>query len=121
MYDAIFPDDSIQQYAANIIAENMYSQVDANDHSHTLLDSIIDYDKTSNAVDIEDIHVTTKSGQRKIKKSTQGWNLLILWKDGSEQCVPLNIMKESHPVEVAEFAHLSAAATFILEAQFCQV
>ncbi len=45
-----------------------------------------------------------KSGQRQIRQTTQGWNLLILWKDGSEQWIPLGIMKETNPVKVAEFA-----------------
>ena len=41
--DVEFPDGEIKEYSANIIAENMYSQVDSNGHHHTLLDSIVDY------------------------------------------------------------------------------
>ena len=36
VYDVMFPDGAVFQYAANTIAENMYSQVDSNSH-HTLL------------------------------------------------------------------------------------
>ena len=36
VYDVMFPDWAVCQYAANIIAENMYSQVDSNGH-HTIL------------------------------------------------------------------------------------
>jgi hypothetical protein len=103
-YDVEFSDGEIREYSANIIAENMYSQVDANGHVHSLLDSIIDHSKDEKAIDKDDMYTTTKSGQRRIRKSTQGWKLLVLWKDGSEQWIPLKILKESHPVEVAEFA-----------------
>ena len=33
-----------------------------------------------------------------------GWKLLVKWSDGSETWVPLKDMKESHPLEVADFA-----------------
>jgi hypothetical protein len=36
--------------------------------------------------------------------TTAGWMLNVLWKDGSEQWTPLAIMKESHPLETADFA-----------------
>lgn len=104
VYDVEFPDGDIRQYSANVIAENMYAQVDADGHTHTLLDSIIDFNKTDQALDKDDMYVNTKSGQRRLRKTTSGWNLLVLWKDGSEQWVPLKLLKESHPVEVAEFS-----------------
>ena len=37
-------------------------------------------------------------------KSTVGWNLLIAWEYGSKQWITLSFMKESYPIEVAEFA-----------------
>ena len=37
-------------------------------------------------------------------KKTCGWKFLVLWNDGSETWVPLKDMKESHPMEIAEFA-----------------
>ena len=48
--------------------------------------------------------VTTKFGQRRKYKTTSGWNLLVRWRDGREQWVPLRILKECNPIEVAEFA-----------------
>ena len=39
-----------------------------------------------------------------MRKSTVGWNLLIAWKNGSEKCIPLSIMKESNPIEVAKIS-----------------
>ena len=51
MYDVEFPDGEIKEYSANVIAENMYAQVDAEVFSHSLLDSISDFKKYGNAVD----------------------------------------------------------------------
>ena len=39
-----------------------------------------------------------------MQKSTIGWNLLIVWKDGSKQWIPLSVNKDSNPIEVAEFS-----------------
>ena len=103
-YDVEFPDGEVKEYCANVIAENMYSQVDAFGHSHTMLDSILDYRKSNSAIDRADMYLTTKSGTRRMKQTTTGWDLLILWKNGSEEWIPLKLMKEYNPVEVAEFA-----------------
>ena len=104
LYDVEFPDGETREYAANVIAENMYAQVDADGHVHTMLDSILDHSKDGNAVEREDMYVVTKSGNRRMRETTNGWKLLIQWKDGSEQWIPLKLMKEYNPIEVAEYA-----------------
>ena len=104
LYDVQFPDGTIKEYAANIIAENMFSQVDADGYSHTILEAIVDHKKDDEAVDRADKYIQTKSGTRRLRKTTAGWNFLIAWKDGSEQWVPLKVLKESNPVDVAEYA-----------------
>ena len=104
VYDVEFPDGVVKQYAANTIAENMYAQVDSEGYQYSLLDSIIDFGTDGNAIQKGNEYVITRRGQRCLRKSTIGWKLLVAWKDGSEQWIPLSIMKESNPVEVAEFA-----------------
>ena len=103
-YDVEFSDGAIREYAANVIAENMFAQVDTEGHMHTILDGILDFRKSENATPMAKKYVQTSSGQRRMRKSTAGWQLLIAWKDGSEEWIPLSIMKESNPLEVAEFA-----------------
>ena len=39
-----------------------------------------------------------------MQKSTVGWNLLIAWRDGSEQWIPLSVMKESNTIEFNKFS-----------------
>ena len=105
VYDVEFPDGEIKEYGANIIAENMYAQVDSDGHRHQLVDGIIDFKKDPDkAVSMADKYIVTKSGQRRMRKSTTGWKLLVQFKNSSEEWIPLSVMKESNPVEVAEFA-----------------
>ena len=103
VYDVEFSDGSIKQYAANIIAENMYSQVDSDGYHIMLLDEIIDHRKNGHAVDKADKYLNTKRG-RKLRKSTIGWDMRVLWRDGSTSWIPLKQLKESNPVEIAEYA-----------------
>jgi hypothetical protein len=38
-----FPDRQLKDYAANVIAENMLTQVDSDGHSLTMMEAIIDH------------------------------------------------------------------------------
>jgi len=80
----------------------MYAQVDADGHAHTMLDSVLDFSKNGNAVTKDNMYVITKHGQRWAQQYTASEMLKVLWKDGTEQWIPLSIMKESHPIETAE-------------------
>ena len=104
-YDVEFPDGQVKECGANIIAENMLTQVDSDGYSLSLMDSIIDHQRDmSQAILIEDKYITTKSGQKWLWKTTKGWKLLIKWKDISKVWINLAEMKEVHPVETAEYA-----------------
>ncbi len=116
MYDVEFPDGEVREYAANIIFENMFAQVDTHGQRYQLLESIIDYKKESNAIPMSEKYIYTKSGQRRLRKSTVGWKLLVAWKNGDEQWMPLSTLKNSNPLEVAEFAKANGIAD---EPAFC--
>eukprot|EP00980_Cylindrotheca_fusiformis_P025629 scaffold14288_cov73-Cylindrotheca_fusiformis.AAC.1 len=49
------------------------------------------------AVSMEDMYIPTKRGNKQMRKTTQGWKLLVQWADDSETWIPLKDMKESHP------------------------
>jgi hypothetical protein len=105
VYEVEFPDGQTKEYAANTIAENMLSQIDDDGYSTALMQGIIDFKKDdATAVPKSDKWVVTARGQRRLRMSTAGWKLLVQWRDSSETWVPLKDMKESHPVETAEFA-----------------
>jgi len=103
IYDVMFPDGAVKQYAANVIAENMWAQVDQEGHQYRLLDSITGHRKDSNAVERKDQFIGSKGGRR-LRQTTPGWDLSVTWKDGSEQWIKLKDLKESNPLEVAEYA-----------------
>ena len=45
-YEVEFPDRQVAEYSANVIAENMYTQCDAEGNQYLLLDEIIDWKRT---------------------------------------------------------------------------
>ena len=87
-----------------MLEENKLSQVDLEGYSTTIFDGIIDYKKDDTAVTKADRFLVTKRGRRRLRQTTTGWKLLVVWKDGTETWIPLKDLKESNPVEVAEFA-----------------
>ena len=104
VYDVMFPDGDVQQYSANIIAQNIYDSDDDDGYRYQHLDDIIGHRKLPNAVPKSDGHVTSKNGERKPRKTSKGWNIHVRWKDGLCSWVPMVDVKESCPVELAEYA-----------------
>jgi len=110
IYDVEFPDGQVKEYAANILAENMLSQVDSDGHHRLLMEGIVDHRRdAAKAVPMEDKYLTTRTGQRRLRRTTQGWDFLVAWKDGTESWVRLADLKESYPVELAEYAKAEAS------------
>lgn len=64
VYEVEFPDGVVKNYSANMIAENILSQVDSNGTQHHLLDSIVDYKKNGLAVSKKDAFVVTSPQAR---------------------------------------------------------
>ena len=103
-YDVQLPDGSVESYTANLIADNIYAQCDDEGNTYTLLDEIIDHRKNAKAVKMEDAWIHTKSGTKRRKPTTVGWELLNQFKDGTTRWIRLADMKESCPIETAEYA-----------------
>ena len=68
------------------------------------MDEILSHSKNDSAIDKDDKYIVTKKGRKRLRKTTIGWKILVLFKDGSESWVPLKLMKENYPVEMAEYA-----------------
>jgi hypothetical protein len=103
VYDVEFPDGEVREYSANVIAENLLAQVDSEGFTLTEFEAIVDHKKEEGATSKEDAYLVTQSGQKRLRKTTKGWKFLVQWKDGTRTWVPLKDMKESHPVETAEY------------------
>ena len=103
-YEVTFSSGAVREYAANVIAENLIAQCDDEGREFQLLQGIISHHTTSEAMKKGDNIITTSSGQQRHKLTTVGWEMLVEWRDGSSNWVPLKELKESNPVEVAEYA-----------------
>lgn len=99
-YQVEFPDGEIASYAANVIAENLYSQVDEEGRSFSILDEVIGHRKSKDAVKTADVN-------RVNYRTTKGWDMELSMKDGSTVWLPLKEVKNSNPVELAEYAVLN--------------
>jgi transcriptional accessory protein Tex/SPT6 len=64
----------------------------------------MDHKKDDVAIDIANGTVTSSSRNVKPKITTQGWQLLMLWKDKLTSWVNLKDLKASNPIELAEYA-----------------
>ena len=68
IYDVEFPDGQVKEYAANIIAENMLTQVDSDGMSTTLMEAIVDHQRDDEkALQHHDKYVQTKNGRRHLR------------------------------------------------------
>jgi hypothetical protein len=107
-YEVEFPDGSIDVLTANAIAESLYSQVDEEGRSYAVLSTIVDHRKDGNAVAGDDAMIP---GTNRRRRTTKGWQMLVEWKDGSSDWLPLADLKESYPVQVAEYAYNNKIAS----------
>ena len=44
-------------------------------------------------------------GRRKPIITTKGWDIQVRWKDGSSDWFPMSLVKQSNPIELAEYLH----------------
>ena len=100
VYEVEFEDGAQAEFAANVIAENMWSQCDSEGQQFVLLDEVVDHRRrTSGPPNVEE-----REKKRRSPKLTRGWQLCMRWKDGSTTWEPITRLKESNPVELAEYA-----------------
>ena len=115
-YEVEFADGATDVFAANLIAENIYSQVDAEGNSYSIMSEIIDHESDGSAVQKDDGLEVTKDGSTRPRRTTKGWKLLVAWKGGTSSWIPLKDLKESYPIQVAEYA---LANKILEEPAFC--
>ena len=102
-YEVEFINGEIENFTANIIAENLLAQVDQEGHRQLLIDEITDYRILQDAIPKSEGTFKTHHGATRKKKTTRGWELFVRWKDGSTDWVALKDLKDSYPVELANF------------------
>ncbi|KAL7475039.1 hypothetical protein ACHAW6_000975 [Cyclotella cf. meneghiniana] len=104
VYEVRFSEDRSEELDMNVIAEALHAQCDGDNNDYVLLDSVVDYQCNANvAVSCPD-QVTDVDDKKIVARSTRGWELCCAWKDGSTSWQKLSDLKESHHLQVAEFA-----------------
>jgi hypothetical protein len=103
-YIVEFEDGAPDVYSANMIAENMYAQVDNEGKTFALMSEIVDHKSDARAMKVADGTFVDRQGRQRPRVIRQGWRFLVEWKDGTTTWVPLKDIKELFPIEVAEYA-----------------
>ena len=82
----------------------MISQVDSEGHNYQVLTEVNDHNKDDSAISKVDGFIKSSSGNLHRNSTTRGWKILVEWKDGSVDWVPLKDLKQFNPVELDEYA-----------------
>ena len=77
------------------------SQVDSEGRHYQVLTDVTDHKKDDSAISKVGGFIKSSSGNLHWKRTTPGWKLLVEWKDGSVDWVPLKDLKQSNPVDLA--------------------
>ena len=102
-YEVEFPDGHTAEFSANVISEHMFTQCDPEGNQNLLLDSIIDHEVDDTAITDRDRYVHV-NGHKHHRKTTCGVRLCVSWKNGTTTWERLVDLKQSYPLELAEYA-----------------
>ena len=102
LYEVIWPDGSTEHLFANIISGNMYSK--SQGEISDLFYDIVDHRTTDTLLSGDNAYDLLPNGTRRIKPTTSGWQICIQWKDGSTDWAEMNDVKDSYPVQLADYA-----------------
>ena len=69
MYEVELADGRVKEYGANIIAENMLTQVDSDGFSLSLMEGIIDYKCDDSGIPKIDKYITNCKGAKEIAEN----------------------------------------------------
>ena len=106
-YEVKFEDGTYSEYSANVLIENLYAHVDDHGHTQSLLKTIVGHRKLESAVEASEGYVCMINRSRKRRITTKGWDLRVEWTDGTNSWVSLADLKESNPIETAEYSTMA--------------
>ena len=105
LYEVEYADGHKAALAANAIAENMFAQIDDEGNRFVLFESIVNHRVNGKQLKGDEGIITSSNGARRFKETTRGWEILIQWKDGSTSWEKLKDVKDSYPIQLAEYAY----------------
>jgi hypothetical protein len=104
LYKVEFQDGHKASTAAHTIGKNLFAQVNDKGNWHVLFEEITDHRTNEAQVMQQDAFIVNQSGTKRRKDITIGWEQLVKWKDSTTTWVSLKDLKESYPVQLAEYA-----------------
>ena len=105
VYDVEDPDGNVQKSSANIIAEKVLNTCNHKGYRWATLLDIVGHNQANNTVQKSDqiIFYKGKNAKRQ-RKTTVGWKVRCKLSDGTHQWFDLKHLKQSNPVDVAQYA-----------------
>ena len=104
MYEAEYCNGYVAAMADNVIAENLFTQVDQEVNIFVLIKYIINTRTNGTQTLHKYAFVINNSGTKLCKNTTKGWEFCIQWKYGSNTRNKLKDIKDSYPVQMSEYA-----------------
>jgi hypothetical protein len=103
-YIVNFDDGNQTELTAIMIVESLYLQYDPEGNQYVLLEEIVNCRPLPAAVKLPDQKIVRANSRIYLKHSTVGWQLFCQWEDSSTSWENLADLKESHPIETADYA-----------------
>ena len=79
MYKVEYQDGHKASLSANAISQNMFAQVDEEGNRHIMFKEIVDHRVDGKEIKQQDAFITTKTGSRRRRDTTQGWEIFVQW------------------------------------------
>jgi hypothetical protein len=79
------------------------------------MSGFVDHRTDGTAVTLDNAKIP---GTDRMRRTIKGWQLLVEWRDGTSDWLPLADLKESYPIQVAEYAVNNKIAS---QPAFCMV
>ena len=103
VFNVEHPDGSVDEYATNVIAESLLSNVDDDGFDLGLVDEIIDHRRGEMALSTSEGFVQSGTTSKPVI-TTKGWDIKVKWTDGSSDWLTLSEVKNGNPLQLAEYA-----------------
>jgi len=87
-YKVEYADGSTETFSANMLATNILSQVDEHGHCHHMMEEIGGHRRSEDALNKDEAFYVMESGTQPQRFTTKGWEMYVIWKDGSSNYIP---------------------------------
>jgi len=87
LYEVEFLDGDKEVLSANVITENLLSQIDHEGRRQLMLSELIDHRRSQDAVHQKDAYIKSHNNNIRQRCTTKGWELCVEWTDGSSNWI----------------------------------